>query len=62
MEQGLLDQDFAQESFETCLPQLYRHPEAAGRQVLGAIWSGSLHGPGILRALRYPPLIDRVSI
>ena len=50
MEQGLLDQDFAQESFETCLPQLYRYPETAGRQVLGAIWAGSFHGPGILRA------------
>lgn len=61
MEQGLLDQDFAHESFETRLNQLYRHNEEAGRQVLGAIWSGSFHGPGILRALRHPRLIDRVS-
>ena len=61
MAQGLLDQDFAQEPFETRLAQLYKHNQEAGRQILGSIWSGSFHGPGILKALRHSSLIDRVS-
>ena len=61
MEQGLLDQDFSHEPFETRLTRIYQHNEEAGRQILGAIWSGIFDGPGILKALRHPPLIDRVS-
>lgn len=59
--EGVLDRDFAEESFETRLAQLYRHNPEAAEKVLAAIWSGRFHGPGILQALRHPSLISCIE-
>ena len=54
---GELDLDFADEPFETRLTKLHRYDADAAHEVLKSIWSGKFHGPGILHALRHPPLI-----
>jgi phytanoyl-CoA hydroxylase len=58
---GLLDQDFAEASFETRLAKLNAHNSQAAEAVLMAIWSGRFHGPGILAALRHRALIDCIE-
>jgi phytanoyl-CoA hydroxylase len=58
---GLLDQDFAEASFETRLTAIHRHNPEAAHQVLMSIWSGRFHGPGILKALRHRPLIECIE-
>ena len=61
IEEGTLDRDFAEESFETRLTEIHRHNPDAAHAVLMSIWSGTFHGPGILKALRHRPLIDCIE-
>ena len=61
IENGLLDNDFAGETFENRLTKIHTHNSKAAHEILLTIWSGQFHGPGILDTLRHKHLLKCIE-